>query len=663
MSNNNKKNEEKNPFIMGSDQSGGGKFALVGLVIGAVILIYFSFMSFRSTNEISYNEFLGYVNNENGRLITDIRAPLIINEDGKIMGRVIRNDGEGKPEIFTTRIPPIWDGGDLYKKLQDNNIIYKSEESQNSIITMILVNVLPIVLMVLLLIFMMRQMQGGAGGTMNFGRSRARKYDSKDKVTFDDVAGVNEAKTELQEVIEFLKDKERFTRIGAKIPKGVLLVGPPGTGKTLLARAVAGESGVPFFYTSGSDFLEMFVGVGASRVRDLFETGRKNAPCILFIDELDAVGRTRGAGYGGGHDEREQTLNQLLVEMDGFDPSTGVILIAATNRPDVLDQALLRPGRFDRQVVVDNPDMAGREAIFGIHLKKIKTSKNVNVSKLARATPGFSGADIANMVNEAALFAARQNKKKVTNADFEEARDKITMGIARRSRIIPEKDKRLTAYHEAGHTIVNMNVENSDPLHKVSIVPRGMALGITSMLPQEDEYHLSKSRILDQICVFMGGRVAEELTFGKAEICTGASNDIQRATEMARKMVTEWGMTDTLGPIAYGQKEEPIFIGKEIAHHKDYSEETAQTIDEEVKKIVTAQYDRAKSILTENADKLKKLAEELTLKDTMDADEVYALLGVEPKQDLANFRIADETQNVSGDSDDDSEDEVKTDKV
>ncbi|MBR6200620.1 MAG: ATP-dependent zinc metalloprotease FtsH [Spirochaetales bacterium] len=646
---------------MGSDQ-GGGKFALIGLIIGAVILIYFSFMSFRGTNEISYNEFLGYVNNENGRLLTDIRAPLIINEDGKITGRVLRHDGE-KPEIFTTRIPPIWDGGDLYKKLQDNNIIYKSEESQNSMITMILVNVLPIILMVMLLIFMTRQMQGGAGGTMNFGRSRARKYDSKDKVTFDDVAGVNEAKTELQEVIEFLKDKERFTRIGAKIPKGVLLVGPPGTGKTLLARAVAGESGVPFFYTSGSDFLEMFVGVGASRVRDLFETGRKNAPCILFIDELDAVGRTRGAGYGGGHDEREQTLNQLLVEMDGFDPSTGVILIAATNRPDVLDQALLRPGRFDRQVVVDNPDMAGREAIFGIHLKKIKTSKNVSVSKLARATPGFSGADIANMVNEAALFAARQNKKKVTNADLEEARDKITMGIARRSRIIPEKDKRLTAYHEAGHTIVNMNVENSDPLHKVSIVPRGMALGITSMLPQEDEYHLSKSRILDQICVFMGGRVAEELTFGAAEICTGASNDIQRATEMARKMVTEWGMTDTLGPIAYGQKEEPIFIGKEIAHHKDYSEETAQTIDEEVKKIVTAQYDRARSILTENADKLKKLAEELTLKETMDAEEVYVLLGVEPQQDLANFRIADEAQNVSGDSDDDSEDEVKTDKV
>ena len=660
MSSNNKKNEEKNPFAAGSDQ-GGGKFAIIGLIIGAVILLYFSFMSFRSTNEISYNEFLGYVNNENGRLITDVRAPLIINEEGRITGRVIRNDGEGKPEIFTTRIPPIWDGGDLYKKLQDNNIIYKSEESQNSMITMILVNILPIVLMVLLLIFMMRQMQGGAGGTMNFGRSRARKYDSKDKVTFDDVAGVNEAKAELQEVIEFLKDRERFTRIGAKVPKGVLLVGPPGTGKTLLARAVAGESGVPFFYTSGSDFLEMFVGVGASRVRDLFETGRKNAPCILFIDELDAVGRTRGAGYGGGHDEREQTLNQLLVEMDGFDPSTGVILIAATNRPDVLDQALLRPGRFDRQVVVDNPDMAGREAIFGIHLKKIKTSKNVNVSKLARATPGFSGADIANMVNEAALFAARQNKKKVTNADLEEARDKITMGIARRSRIIPEKDKRLTAYHEAGHTIVNMNVENSDPLHKVSIVPRGMALGITSMLPQEDEYHLSKSRILDQICVFMGGRVAEELTFGSAEICTGASNDIQRATEMARKMVTEWGMTDVLGPIAYGQKEEPIFIGKEIAHHKDYSEETAQTIDEEVKKIVTAQYDRAKLILTENADNLKKLAEELTLKETMDADEVYALLGVEPKQDLANFKIAD-AQNIADDEDDDNEDEVKTNK-
>jgi len=381
---------------------------------------------------------------------------------------------------------------------------------------------------------------------------------------------------------------------------------------------------------SGSDFLELFVGVGASRVRDLFEQGRKNAPCILFIDELDAVGRVRGAGYGGGHDEREQTLNQLLVEMDGFDPSHGVILVAATNRPDVLDPALLRPGRFDRQIVVDNPDIKGREEIFKIHTRKVALSKNVDLKKLSKATPGFSGADIANMVNEAALLAARLRKNRVSMAEFEEARDKVLMGVARKSKLIPPKDKKITAYHEAGHTIVNIFTEYSDPIHKVSVIPRGMALGITSTLPENDNYHLSKLRILDDICVLMGGRVAEEIIFG--DVCTGAMNDINRATELARKMVTQWGMSDTLGPITYGQKDEPIFIGKEIATHKDYSEKTAEKIDEEIKNIITSQYERAKKILIDNKDNMIKLANTLYERETLDSEEIYELLGIKPKK-------------------------------
>ena len=473
---------------------------------------------------------------------------------------------------------------------------------------------------------------------MNFGKSRARKFDPKDKVTFDNVAGVDEAKEELKEIVDFLKEPGKFTKIGAKIPKGVLLVGPPGTGKTLLARAIAGEAGVSFFFMSGSDFVEMFVGVGASRVRDLFEQGRRNSPCILFIDEIDAVGRTRGAGMGGGHDEREQTLNQLLVEMDGFDPSMGVILVAATNRPDVLDPALLRPGRFDRQVVVDNPDVKGREAILKIHMKKIALSKNVDVAKIARATPGFSGADLANLVNEAALLAARANRNRVGMADFEEARDKAIMGVARRSKVITDHDKKITAYHEAGHTILTLVSEYGDPLHKVTVIPRGMAAGVTFTLP-DDNQHVSKNKLLDQIFIFLGGRAAEALIFG--DVCTGASNDISNATDIARKMVTQWGMSDKVGPICYGQKDEPIFLGKEIATHKDYSDKTAELVDEEIHNIIASQYQRAIQVLTEQKDKLILLSETLFDKETLDAKEIMELTGLYQKNYNPDLQIYD----------------------
>ncbi|HOJ62853.1 MAG TPA: ATP-dependent zinc metalloprotease FtsH [Spirochaetota bacterium] len=593
-----------------------------------MLLLYFFYSQMQDNHTITYNEFLYYVQGENGRIISDIKKPLIIYDNGKITGIFRRNDN-GIDTPFATRIPPIQDNGELYNLLRKNNIVFKVESDQNSFISVFILNILPIALLVFFIFIMFRQFQGAGNKAFSFGKSRAKRFDPKDRITFNEVAGVEEAKVELQEVIEFLKDLQRFTRIGAKIPKGVLLVGPPGTGKTLLARAVAGEAGVPFFYMSGSDFLELFVGIGASRVRDLFDQGRKNAPCILFIDELDAVGRVRGAGYGGGHDEREQTLNQLLVEMDGFDPSHGVILIAATNRPDVLDPALLRPGRFDRQIVVDNPDIKGREEIFKIHTKKVALSKNVDLKKLAKATPGFSGADIANMVNEAALLAARLKKNRVTMAEFEEARDKVLMGVARKSKLIPPKDKKITAYHEAGHTIVNIFTEYSDPIHKVSVIPRGMALGITSTLPENDNYHLSKLRILDDICVLMGGRAAEEIMFG--DVCTGAMNDINRATDLARKMVTQWGMSENLGPITYGQKEEPIFIGKEIATHKDYSEKTAQIIDEEIKNVIMSQYKRAKDILIENKDKMIKLADTLFERETLDSEEIYNLLGIKPK--------------------------------
>lgn len=625
MSDNKKNNKNDNNQKKGGPQPPNTKRLLLMVAVLSFILLAFWFYNpMGQDTKLSYDTFLEYL--KQGRIETDKENPLVI-DTYKITGQYI--DGGERVKFFTNK-PPIFDNGALYELLNDESksIVYTGQSEQSPMLSMILFNVLPILLLVVLFWFMFRQFQGGGNKAFSFGKSKARKFDPKEKITFNEVAGINEAKEELAEVVDFLKDPQKFTSIGARIPKGVLLVGPPGTGKTLLSRAVAGEAGVNFFYMSGSDFVEMFVGVGASRVRDLFEQGKKNAPCILFIDELDAVGRTRGAGYGGGHDEREQTLNQLLVEMDGFDNDGGVILLAATNRPDVLDPALMRPGRFDRQVVVDNPDLQGREAILKIHTKKIALSKNVDHTKIARATPGFSGADLANMVNEAALLAARFNKKKVSMAEFEEARDKVVMGVARKSRVITKRDKEITSVHEAGHVIVNILMENSDDLHKVTIIPRGMAAGLTWSLPGED-HHVSKAKLLDDICIMMAGRVAEEVHF--KDVCTGASNDINRASEIARKMVTQWGMSEKVGPIAYGQKDEPIFIGKEIASHKDYSDKTSEMIDSEIQNIIDTQYKRAKQILTDNEEKLNLLATTLFEKETLEAEEIYELIGIEPK--------------------------------
>jgi cell division protease FtsH len=480
-------------------------------------------------------------------------------------------------------------------------------------------------------IFFMRQMQSGGNKALSFGKSRARLLTAhQKKVTFKDVAGVEEAKEELQEIIDFLKEPQKFQKLGGRIPKGVLLVGPPGTGKTLLARAIAGEANVPFFSISGSDFVEMFVGVGASRVRDLFEQGKKNAPCIIFIDEIDAVGRHRGAGLGGGHDEREQTLNQLLVEMDGFESNEGVILIAATNRPDVLDPALLRPGRFDRRVVVPRPDVKGREGILAVHVRKIPLSEDVDISVIARSTPGFSGADLANLVNEAALNAARMNQKTVTHEDFEMAKDKVLMGVARKSMLINEQEKRVTAYHEAGHALVAAKTEGADPLHKVTIIPRGMALGVTQQLPVDDRHTYPRTYLEGQLAIMMGGRLAEELVLGT--MTTGAGNDIEQATELSRKMVCQFGMS-TLGPLTFGKQEEQIFLGREIAQHRDYSEQTAIAIDEEVRRFVISGYERAKAILTEYRDALVRIAEALLERESLDAAEIKLLIAGQPLEE------------------------------
>jgi cell division protease FtsH len=506
----------------------------------------------------------------------------------------------------------------------------------------LLINALPFLLLIGFLAFTLRQMQAGGNKALSFGKSRAKLLNNQQKrVTFKDVAGVEEAKEELEEIIEFLKDPQKFQKLGGKIPKGVLMVGPPGTGKTLLAKAVAGEANVPFFSISGSDFVEMFVGVGASRVRDLFEQGKKNAPCIIFIDEIDAVGRHRGAGLGGGHDEREQTLNQLLVEMDGFESNDGVILIASTNRPDVLDPALLRPGRFDRRVMVGRPDVKGRDAILKVHTRKIPLDENVDVNVIARGTPGFTGADLANIVNEAALNAARFNKKVVTMSDFEIAKDKVLMGAERKSMVLSDAEKKLTAYHEAGHTLVGLKVPSADPVHKVSIIPRGMALGVTMQLPEADRHSYTKEYLLSQIAILMGGRIAEELYFGADQVTTGASNDIERATEFARSMVCEYGMSQ-LGPLTFGKKEEQIFLGREISQHRDYSEDTAIKIDNEVKKIIAEQYEKARSIITENSDAMVRLSEELIKRETLD--------GVQIRRILAGLPLDEETveTNTSG---------------
>ena len=482
----------------------------------------------------------------------------------------------------------------------------------------------PLLFIIGIWVFMLRQMQSGGNKALSFGKSRAKLLNNQQKrVTFKDVAGVEEAKEELQEIIEFLKEPQKFQKLGGRIPKGVLMMGPPGTGKTLLARAIAGEANVPFFSISGSDFVEMFVGVGASRVRDLFEQGKKNAPCIIFIDEIDAVGRHRGAGLGGGHDEREQTLNQLLVEMDGFESNDGVILIASTNRPDVLDPALLRPGRFDRRVVVSRPDVRGREGILKVHTRKIPLGEDVDISVIARGTPGFTGADLANLVNEAALNAARYNKKLVAMGDFELAKDKVLMGAERKSMMISNEEKRVTAYHESGHTLVGLKVPNADPVHKVTIIPRGMALGLTQQLPEGDRHNYSEEYLLGQIAILMGGRIAEEIFLGS--ITTGASNDIERATELARAMVCEYGMSE-MGPLTFGKKEEQIFLGREIAQHRDFSEDTAIKIDQEVKKIITAQYERARAIIDENREVMIRLAECLLERESLDAVEIRRIV-------------------------------------
>jgi cell division protease FtsH len=598
----------------------GNRAALISLLILLGFFLFFLVFQNRDfANEISYTKFLN-----------DLKAGKIntvkILDDKVILGSY-GTYKDGRTSEFRTLIP--YNDNNLMAELIKSGVKIEGGNVAPSPLQ-IFFDLLPWVIGFLFIWFMFRQVQGSGNRAFSFGKSRAKRYlDTGKKITFADVAGQKEAKYELQEVVEFLKNPGKFVKIGAKIPTGVLLVGLPGTGKTLLAKAIAGEANVAFFHMSGSDFVEMFVGVGASRVRDLFDQGRKNAPCILFIDELDAVGRTRGAGYGGGHDEREQTLNQMLVEMDGFDTKDGVIILAATNRPDVLDPALLRPGRFDRQVVIDMPDINEREDILKIHCRKIPTAPDIDFKRLARATPGTSGADLANMVNEAALFAARKNKQKVDMQDFEEARDKILMGIAKKSKIIPPKEREMTAYHESGHAILHFLLENADPLHKVTIIPHGRALGMSLSLPENDTYSRSKGWLIDSITIMMGGYAAEKLIYN--ETTTGSQADIEQATAIARRMVCEWGMSAELGPIAFGQKDEPIFLGKEIARHKEYSEETARKIDSEIESIVSTCLLEAEKMLKENKAKLTLLAETLVVRETLDGEEVSELLGFEYK--------------------------------
>jgi len=559
-------------------------------------------------------------------------------EDGRVVQVEIKgNNIEGVLSNGTTFNTYAPNDPNLVEKLSSKgvNITALPLEDKMPSLLGVLLSWFPMLLLIGVWIFFMRQMQGGKGGAMGFGRSKAKLLsEARGKVTFNDVAGIDEAKEEVEEIVEFLRDPKKFRRLGGKIPKGALLIGPPGTGKTLLARAIAGEANVPFFTISGSDFVEMFVGVGASRVRDMMEQGKKNAPCIIFIDEIDAVGRSRGAGLGGGNDEREQTLNQLLVEMDGFDTNEGVIIIAATNRPDVLDPALLRPGRFDRQVVVPNPDIVGREAILKVHIKKISTGPDVKLRTIARGTPGFSGADLANLVNESALLAARKNKRIVTMADVEEAKDKVMMGAERRSMVMTEEDKKLTAYHEGGHAIVALNEKASDPIHKATIIPRGRALGVVWTLPERDKYSHSREYLEANISKAMGGRVAEELIFGHEKVTSGASSDIQMATKLAKDMVTRFGMSKDLGPLTYGENEDEVFLGRSITRQQHMSEDTAKKVDAEVKKIVEAGYERAKKIITEKLDDLHKLAKALLIYETLSGEEIKDLIlkNTQPKR-------------------------------
>jgi len=592
------------------------------LVIGMIMIALFNIFNqpLSSQSDVIFSEFMDQV--ESGKI-----SEVTIQGD-RVSGKYI--DGSS----FQTMTPSK--DQDLVRVLREKGVrIVVVPPEQTSWYMNILISWFPMILLLGIWIFFMRQMQSGGGKALSFGKSKARLMnEDKNKITFKDVAGVDEAKEELHEIIEFLKEPQKFNKLGGKIPKGVLLVGPPGTGKTLLAKAIAGEANVPFFSISGSDFVEMFVGVGASRVRDLFEQGKKNSPCIIFIDEIDAVGRSRGAGLGGGNDEREQTLNQLLVEMDGFDTNEGVIIIAATNRPDVLDPALIRPGRFDRQVVISNPDIIGREAILKIHIKKINIGPDVKLRTIARGTPGFSGADLANLTNEAALLAARKNKRIVTMEDVEEAKDKVMMGAERRSMVMTEDDKKLTAYHEGGHAIVALNEQASDPIHKATIIPRGRALGVVWTLPERDKYSHTREYLEANISKAMGGRVAEEMIFGHAKVTSGASSDIKMATKLAKDMVTKFGMSKDLGPLSYGANEDEIFLGRQITRQEHMSEETAKKVDSEVKKIVDAGYERAKKILAEKLEDLHKLAKALLMYETLSGEEIKDLIlkDIQPKK-------------------------------
>ncbi len=598
-------------------------FFWIMLILFTVLAIQLYRQGKKDFTEISYSEFMRELESGN------IKSVLLVKKElsGEFSQPVTKQIG--KRDLKYSRFKAVlpFDDPELLAKMREKNVEISAEQESFNWSNLFL-SLLPFLLLALLWIFLLRQMQGGSKGIFSFGKSKAHLWtQDRPKVTFEDVAGADEAKQELSEIIEFLKDPGKFQKLGGKIPKGALLLGPPGTGKTLLAKAVAGEAGVPFLSMSGSDFVEMFVGVGASRVRDLFEQGKKLAPCIIFIDEIDAVGRHRGAGLGGGHDEREQTLNQLLVEMDGFESNEGVILLAATNRPDVLDPALLRPGRFDRQIVVDSPDVKGREGILRVHTKKIKLGPDIDLSVLARGTPGLSGADLANLVNEAALLAARRNREYVTMRDFEDAKDKVMMGTERRSLVISEEEKKTTAYHEAGHALVGKLIPGSDPVHKVTIIPRGMALGVTSYLPIDEKHTHSKEYLETRLIHLLGGRVAEKLVFN--QLTTGAGNDIEKATDIARRMVCDWGMSERLGPLTFGKKEEQIFLGREIAKHRDYSEKTAQDIDEEVRRIVTAAEKRATELLSGNLNKLHKLAKALLEKEILDGVEIDMIIADE----------------------------------
>ncbi len=607
-------------------------WVIIGLLVVALFNLFQGPSVRTGSQSIAYSDFLNDVNNGQ---ITDVS---IQTGSNTVTGHF--RDGRS----FTTYIP---NDPTMVTKLTERGVrVTATPPEEGNPLFSIFISWFPMLLLIGVWIFFMRQMQGGGGKAMGFGKSKARLLTEKHgRVTFEDVAGIEEAKTELEEIVEFLRDPQKFQRLGGKIPKGCLLVGPPGTGKTLLARAIAGEANVPFFTISGSDFVEMFVGVGASRVRDMFEQAKKNAPCIIFIDEIDAVGRHRGAGLGGGNDEREQTLNQLLVEMDGFEATEGVILIAATNRPDVLDPALLRPGRFDRQIVVPNPDIIGREQILRVHMRKVPLAPDVDPKIIARGTPGFSGADLANLVNEAALLAARRNRRVVTMADFESAKDKVMMGAERRSMVMGEEEKRLTAYHEAGHALVGLFMPKHDPLHKVTIIPRGRALGVTMSLPEKDRLSMSTLELESRLAMMFGGRMAEELVFGKENITTGASNDIQQATGLARRMVTEWGMSDKLGRLRYSDNEEEVFLGHSVTQRKNVSDATAKLIDEEIRRIIDEAETAARRILTEHRDDLDKVAQALLEYETLSGDEVKALLRGE-----AIIRPDDKPTSSSGDT-------------